>query len=73
MSKFLKNRHRYRKNVNNLDIKSHIYYVRKHIVSKDITRAYEEMSLIYEQLDTDFQKIDVVDLEFYERWLNERY
>ena len=73
MNKFLKNRHIYRKSVNNLDIKIHIYSAKKHNVSKDIILAYQEMSNIYRQLDADFQKIDVVDLDFYERWLNERY
>lgn len=73
VKKVLKNKHRYVKFVNNLDIKTHIYYPQKHILSKDIIKAYLDMSDIYAELDADFQKIDVVDLEFYERWLNERY
>lgn len=71
--KNLKNKHIYKKTVNNLDIKNHIYCVQRHNVSKDIARAYLEMSPVYLELDADFQKIDVVDLDFYERWLNERY
>ena len=73
MRKFLKNRHIYKKCVNNLDIKIHIYSTSTHNVSKDIILAYQDMFVIYEELDADFQKIDVVDLDFYERWLNERY
>ncbi len=73
MKKVLKNKHRYVKFVNNLGVKSHIYYAFRHILSKDIIKAYPDMSEIYAELDADFQKIDVVDLEFYERWLNERY
>ena len=73
MKKILKNRHIYRKSVNNLDIKIHIYSTCKHIVSKGIILAYQDMSRFYEQLDADFQKIVVVYLDFYERWLNERF
>lgn len=73
MKKVLKNRHRSLKNVNNLNIKNHIYKSNSHNLNKDILKAYLDMSKIYTELDSDFQKIDVVDLEFYERWLNERY
>ncbi|MBE5739043.1 MAG: hypothetical protein E7354_04895 [Clostridiales bacterium] len=73
MKNILKNKHRYRKIVNNLDIKIHIYYPKSHNVSKGIIQAYLDMSAVYIDLDSDFQKIDVVDLDFYERWLNERY
>ena len=30
----------------------------------------QELSPIYQELDDDFQTIDVVDLIYYERWLN---
>lgn len=73
LKKVLKSKHRYKKMVNNLGVKTHIYYQLKHTLSKDIIKAYKEMSEVYAELDADFQKIDVVDLEFYERWLNERY
>lgn len=73
MEKVLKNRHRSLKIVNNLNIKNHIYSVEKHNLNKDILSVYSELSKIYAELDSDFQKIDVVDLDFYERWLNERY
>lgn len=33
-------------------------------------KLYDELSTINLQLDKDFQAIDVIDLEFYERWLN---
>ncbi len=69
----MKNRHRVLKNVNNLNIKNHIYNLCSHNLNKDILKAYLDMSKIYDELNCDFQKIDVVDLEFYERWLNERY
>ena len=33
----------------------------------------QELAPIYQELDNEFQTIDMVDLNFYERWLNERY
>lgn len=42
-----------------------------HTISKDIKSIYESLRPIYEELDRDFQTVDVVDLIYYERWLNE--
>lgn len=40
-------------------------------MSKDLSSIYEDLRPIYAQLDKDFQAVDVVDLIYYERWLNE--
>ena len=71
MKKNIKSKNRNMKYVNNHKTKLHhktgnIY----HMMSKDILLAYASMSPIYEELNKDFQTIDVVDLLFYERWLN---
>ena len=42
-----------------------------HIMSKDLGAIFDSLRPIYEELDKDFQAIDVVDLIYYERWLNE--
>ena len=39
-------------------------------MSKDMGAIYDSLRPIYEELDEDFQAIDVVDLIYYERWLN---
>lgn len=54
-------------------IKNHTTSRTYHSISKDIIRAYLDMSDIYAELDSDYAKIDVIDLILYERWLNERY
>jgi len=71
LEKIIKKRNISLKIVNNH--KTKIYHKNpknNHIVSKDIVRIMEELSPIYQDLDNDFQAIDVVDLIFYERWLN---
>ena len=53
--------------------KTKIYHIMKsseHIVNKDIVQIMRELAPIYQELDNDFQAIDVVDLIYYERWLN---
>ena len=53
--------------------KTKIYHIKafnNHIVSKDMIRIMSELYPIYQELDSEFQTIDVVDLIYYERWLN---
>lgn len=59
------------KSVNNHKIKNHKFYCKQHIVSKEIELAYAEMTPIYLSLNSEFEKADLTDLIFYERWLNE--
>lgn len=74
MKKLAKKTNRYRKSVNNLDIKFfHIFFDKNHIVSKEWVRVMSELAPVYQELNDDFEKIDVVDLIYYERWLNGRY
>ncbi len=69
--KKLKNKNRRVKSVNNYKTKLHHKSLRCwHSMSKDLTAIYDSLRPIYEELDSDFQKIDVVDLIYYERWLN---
>ena len=69
--KKIKNKNKLFKFVNNhktkLHHKTHKFY---HIMSKDLQTIYDSLRPIYEELDKDFQMIDVVDLIYYERWLN---
>lgn len=72
MIKILKSKNIYRKFVNNQN--TEIYHKissLKHIVSKEWEKIYSELIPVYEELEKDFQAVDVVDLIFYERWLNE--
>ena len=41
-----------------------------HIVSKDWEKIYDNLSPIYHDMDNDFMPVDMIDLIFYERWLN---
>lgn len=71
LGKILKKRNRIRKFVNNH--KTKIYHTKLdhwHMMSKEIIQAMQELSPIYQELNDDFQTIDVVDLIYYERWLN---
>lgn len=71
MGKIIKKRNRTFHFVNNH--KTKIYHTKHknfHMLSKDIIRVMEELYPIYQDLDNDFQTIDVVDLIYYERWLN---
>ena len=42
-------------------------------MSKDFQKEIEGLRYVYEELDEEYSAIDMVDLIFYERWLNERY
>ena len=71
MEKILKKRNRSYRSVNNHKTKIyHINIVDNHIVNKDMIQIMEELYPIYRELDNDFQAVDVVDLIYYERWLN---
>ena len=70
----LKNKNRTVKSVNNH--KTQIYHKKRscnHIVSKEWERIYKSLAPIYQDLDGDYMQVDLIDLEFYERWLNGRY
>ena len=51
----------------------HKLYVNKHIVSKGWSKVYSELASVYQELQDDFECVDLIDLKFYERWLNGRY
>lgn len=71
LKKIIKKKNRRLKSVNNHKIK--IYHKKaslNHIVSKDLEDVYASLSPIYQQLESDFMAIDMIDLIFYERWLN---
>jgi len=70
LKKVIKNKNRYLKSANNHKILSHKIVWKNHIVSKDWGSLWQSLSPIYQMLNNDFDKIDLVDLEFYERWLN---
>ena len=71
MKKFRKYKNIRLKSVNNQTSNRHRYFKCWHIMSKDLSSIYEDLRPIYAQLDKDFQAVDVVDLIYYERWLNE--
>ena len=66
-----KKKNRSIKNVNNHKIK--IYHkskANKHTINKDIGEIYKDLCPIYHEIENDFMPIDMIDLIFYERWLN---
>ena len=72
MRKIIKKRNRLIKFVNNHNTK--IYHIKNgtnHIVNKEMIRLMAELAPIYREIDQEFQTIDLVDLIYYERWLNE--
>lgn len=71
LKKIIKNKNIRMKSVNNQKTFHHIKDMCLHSISKDIKSIYESLCPIYEELDKDFQAVDVVDLIYYERWLNE--
>lgn len=71
MKKLIKSKNIRLKSVNNQKTNHHNTPICWHTISKDIKSIYEELCPIYEELDRDFQTVDVVDLIYYERWLNE--
>ena len=42
-----------------------------HIVNKELGEIFSSLIPIYQDLTYDYDKCDLIDLEFYERWLNE--
>lgn len=70
MKKILKNKNTTLKSVNNLKRKNHKFHIQSHNVSKGIKDACALLSPIYQELDVDFGKCDLIDYEYYERWLN---
>ena len=71
MKKILKKKNIVFKYVNNHKTTNyHILFVINHNVSKGLERVYSNLAPIYTELENDFQTIDLIDLKFYERWLN---
>jgi len=71
LKKVIKKKNRSIKNVNNHKIK--IYHKSKantHTMNKDIGEIYKDLCPIYQELEKDFMPVDMIDLIFYERWLN---
>ena len=74
LKKLLKNKNRICQSANNHKIpRIHKLTICNHNVSKGLQEIFEELAPIYEELGSEFSAIDLVDLEFYERWLNGRY
>jgi hypothetical protein len=72
MKKLIQNKNRIYKSVNNHKIQIyHKLKANKHNVNGRLFDIYNQMSAIYLDLENDFQAVDLIDLEFYERWLNE--
>ena len=70
LEKIIKNKNRTFKFANNHKIQNyHKFFGKNHIVSMGCY-DYSQLSHIYRELDDDFQRVDLIDLEFYERWLN---
>lgn len=71
LKKILKKKNIVFKYVNNHKTTNyHILFVINHNVSKGLERVYSNLAPIYAELENDFQTIDLIDLKFYERWLN---
>lgn len=74
LKKLVKNKNRIYQFANNHKIPSiHKLTIYNHNVSKGLQEIFRELAPIYEELDGGFATIDLMDLEFYERWLNGRY
>jgi len=74
LKKLIKSRDRIYHSANNHKIPScHKMMFDCHNVSKGQIKLLKELASVYEELDADYQSIDLIDLEFYERWLNGRY
>lgn len=71
LKKILKKKNIVFKYVNNHKTTNyHILFVINHNVSKGLESVYSNLAPIYAELENDFQTIDLIDLKFYERWLN---
>ena len=71
LKKVTKKKNRSIKIVNNHKIK--IYHksrANRHTINKDIGEIYKDLCPIYQELENDFMPVDMIDLIFYERWLN---
>ena len=74
LKKLVKFKNRNLKPANNHKIPSyHKMMFDCHNVSKGQINLLKELVSVYEELDEDYRSIDLIDLEFYERWLNGRY
>ena len=68
--KLVKKKNRTFKFANNHKTNYHKLSAKNHIVSKGLENDYLELAPIYQEILQDFEAIDLIDLEFYERWLN---
>ena len=59
------------KSVNNHKITNHKFCMFPHNVSKELLDVYMSMAPIYQALDVVYANIDLIDFDYYERWLNE--
>jgi len=72
MKKVIKKKNIYFKCVNNHKIQiRHKFITKNHNVNGELSEIYLSMQPIYQDIDEEFMSIDLMDLEFYERWLNE--
>ena len=74
MKKLVGKKNRTFKSANNHKIQ--IYHTKEskwHIVSKGLKEIYSELTPVYQELEQEFETASLIDLEFYERWLNGRY
>ena len=71
MKKVIKKKNRTFKSANNHKIQNyHKMFGNNHIVKWEPKEVYSQLASIYQELDDDFCQTDLIDLEFYERWLN---
>lgn len=70
LKKLIRKKNISKKSVNNHKIKNHKFYANNHIVSKEIEEIYTSLTPVYQTLNADYERVDLIDLEFYERWLN---
>lgn len=47
---------------------SYSYY---HNINKELENIYESLTPVYQVINNEFDLCDLIDLDFYERWLNE--
>ncbi len=74
LKKLVKLKNRTYKSANNHKIPScNILKSNSHNVSKGLRKIIDDLAPIYKELNSNFEPIDLMDLEFYERWLNGRY
>ena len=71
LKKILKNKNIYGKFVNNhKTIIYHNFWDKYHMLSKGYANYFNVLTPIYQDIEKDFGAIDLIDLDFYERWLN---